>query len=38
MHALEIVKKLNSLGFKDVVEGTVYTIVLRLEKNKLVDI
>ena len=30
-------KKLNSIGFDDVVEGTVYTILFRLEKNKLVD-
>ena len=37
-YGYEIVKKLNALGFEDVVEGTVYTILLRLEKNKLVDI
>lgn len=37
-YGYEITKKLNELGFKDVVEGTVYTILLRLEKNKLVDI
>jgi PadR family transcriptional regulator, regulatory protein PadR len=37
-YGYEITKKLNALGFKDVVEGTVYTILLRLEKNKLVDI
>lgn len=37
-YGYEIVRKLNSLGFEDVVEGTVYTILLRLEKNKLVDI
>src|SRR5687768_12507567 len=37
-YGYEIVKKLNALGFADIVEGTVYTILLRLEKNKLVDI
>lgn len=37
-YGYEIVKKLNALGFEDVVEGTVYTILLRLEKNKLVDV
>ena len=36
-YGYEITKKLNALGFEDVVEGTVYTILLRLEKNKLVD-
>lgn len=36
-YGYEIVKKLNALGFEDIVEGTVYTILLRLEKNKLVD-
>ena len=37
-YGYEITRKLNALGFADVVEGTVYTILLRLEKNKLVDI
>lgn len=36
-YGYEITKKLNTLGFKDVVEGTVYTILVRLEKNKLVE-
>ncbi|GEK36185.1 PadR family transcriptional regulator [Enterococcus thailandicus] len=36
-YGYEITKKLNALGFTDVVDGTVYTILLRLEKNKLVD-
>lgn len=36
-YGYEIVKSLNAIGFEDVVEGTVYTILLRLEKNKLVD-
>jgi PadR family transcriptional regulator PadR len=38
IYGYEITKKLNALGFEDVVEGTVYTILLRLEKNNLVDI
>jgi len=33
-----ITRRLNTLGFTDVVDGTVYTILVRLEKNKLVDI
>ena len=31
-------RQLNALGFADVVEGTVYTILLRLEKNQLVTV
>jgi len=37
-YGYEITRRLNSLGFADVVEGTVYTILIRLEKNKLVEI
>lgn len=37
-YGYEITRQLNALGFSDVVEGTVYTILIRLEKNKLVDI
>jgi DNA-binding PadR family transcriptional regulator len=37
-YGYEITRKLNALGFSDVVEGTVYTILVRLEKNALVDI
>ena len=37
-YGYDITRQLNDLGFTDVVEGTVYTILLRLEKNKLVDI
>lgn len=37
-YGYEITRTLNALGFTDVVEGTVYTILLRLEKNKLVTI
>ena len=34
-YGYEITRRLNALGFTDVVEGTVYTILVRLEKNKL---
>jgi PadR family transcriptional regulator PadR len=37
-YGYEITQKLRKLGFTEVVEGTVYTILVRLEKNKLVDI
>ena len=37
-YGYEITRKLNSLGFSDVVEGTVYTILIRLEKNGFVSI
>ena len=37
-YGYEITRKLNALGFTEVVEGTVYTILIRLEKNKLVEI
>ena len=37
-YGYEITRRLNTLGFSDVVEGTVYTILVRLEKNKLVNI
>jgi DNA-binding PadR family transcriptional regulator len=33
-----ITRRLNELGFVDVIEGTVYTILLRLERNGLVQI
>lgn len=33
-----ITRRLNELGFADVVEGTVYTILVRLEKNGLVEV
>jgi PadR family transcriptional regulator, regulatory protein PadR len=33
-----ITRRLNELGFSDVIEGTVYTILLRLEKNGLVQV
>lgn len=37
-YGYEITRRLNALGFTDVVEGTVYAILLRLEKNNLVNI
>lgn len=36
-YGYEITRQLNDLGFTDIVEGTVYTILVRLEKNKLVN-
>lgn len=38
IYGYEITRRLNVLGFSDVVDGTVYTILVRLEKNKLVEI
>ena len=37
-YGYEITRRLNALGFTDVVEGTVYTILIRLEKSKLVNV
>jgi DNA-binding PadR family transcriptional regulator len=37
-YGYDITQQLRTLGFKDVVEGTVYTILVRLEKNQLVSI
>lgn len=37
-YGYEITRRLNDLGFADVVEGTVYTILVRLEKNNLVNV
>ncbi|AIK37346.1 transcriptional regulator PadR-like family protein [Bacillus pseudomycoides] len=34
-YGYEITRRLNELGFTEVVEGTVYTILVRLEKKKL---
>ena len=36
-YGYEITKTLRDLGFTDIVEGTVYTILVRLEKNGLVN-
>ena len=33
-----ITRRLHDLGFTDVIEGTVYTILLRLERNGLVQV
>jgi PadR family transcriptional regulator, regulatory protein PadR len=38
IYGYEITRRLNALGFADVVDGTVYTILVRFEKNNLVDI
>ena len=38
IYGYEITRRLNALGFSDVVDGTTYTILVRLEKNSLVDI
>lgn len=37
-YGYEITQQLRRYGFTDVVEGTVYTILIRLEKNELVSI
>lgn len=37
-YGYEITRELNELGFSDVVEGTTYTILVRLEKNQLVTV
>lgn len=37
-YGYEITRRLNTLGFTDVVDGTVYTILVRLERSKLVEI
>ncbi len=36
IYGYEITRQLNELGFESVVDGTVYTILLRLEKNELI--
>lgn len=37
IYGYEITKRLNDLGFTEVVDGTVYTILLRIERNGLVS-
>lgn len=37
-YGYDITQQLRKLGFEDVVEGTVYTILLRLEKSEFVSI
>lgn len=36
-YGYDITQRLQKLGFEDVVEGTVYTILVRLEKNGFVE-
>ncbi len=38
IYGYEIVRKLNTLGFEGIAEGTVYALLVRLEKNRLVHI
>lgn len=37
-YGYEITQRLRELGFTDIVEGTVYTILVRLERNNFVNI
>lgn len=36
-YAYEISKKLNSYGFGEISEGTIYPIILRLQKNNMIE-
>lgn len=36
-YGYEITKTIQDLGFEDIVEGTVYTVLIRLEKNDWVN-
>jgi PadR family transcriptional regulator PadR len=38
IYGYEIVRRLGRLGFEGIAEGTVYALLLRLEKNRLVNI
>ena len=38
IYGYEIVKRLSALGFKGIAEGTVYALLVRLERNRLVHI
>lgn len=38
IYGYEIVKRLSTLGFEDIAEGTVYALLIRLEKNRWVHI
>lgn len=38
IYGYEIVRKLHTLGFADIAEGTVYALLVRLERNRLVHI
>ena len=37
IYGYEITRRINEMGFSDVVDGTIYTILVRLEKNRLVE-
>ena len=38
IYGYEIVKYLTRMGYKDIAEGTVYALLMRLERNRLVNI
>ena len=38
VYGYEVVRRLTGMGFAGMTEGTVYTIFIRLEKNKLVQV
>ena len=38
IYGYEIVRKLNTLGFESIAEGTVYALLMRLERNRWVHI
>ena len=38
IYGYEIVKRLAALGFEDIAEGTVYALLVRLERNRFVHI
>ena len=38
IYGYEIVKRLSTLGFQDIAEGTVYALLVRLERNLFVNI
>ena len=38
IYGYEIVKQLTALGFRDIAEGTVYALLVRLERNRYVNI
>ena len=38
IYGYEIVRQLHQLGFGDIAEGTVYALLVRLERNRLVNV
>lgn len=38
VYGYEIVRRLTALGFEGIAEGTVYALLVRLERNRMVDI